>query len=385
MSAKPSILADENIPYARQAFEDIGRVRLMPGRNMRPDDVRNCDALLVRSVTTVDAKLLDGSSVAFVGTATIGTDHADEKYLRKQGIRFASAPGSNALSVAEYVTAALLELCAAGILKPPAVTVAVIGVGNVGGRVAAKLDALGFPSLLNDPPLAEATGDKKYRPLDEILPLADVVTLHVPLTREGPCPTHRMADAAFFAAMKPGAVFINTSRGSVMDELALKKALSDNRLSAAVLDVWSEEPDINVETLERAFIATPHIAGYSFDGKVRGTQMLYDALAAYLGIPAKWKMEHALPPPVIPEIALPKCDEPYETVRKAVCAVYDVREDDGRMRKLRLLTPPNRGAYFDCLRKSYPVRREFPNTRIVGGGDTRALEMLAKCGFQVKG
>ena len=381
--ARFSILSDDNIPFAKEAFSEFGEVRTMPGPAMTNSDIKACDILLVRSTIKVDEKLLAGSKVRFVGTATIGTDHVDEAFLKSKGIRFASAPGSNALSVAEYVMGAILELITARIVTPPDVKVAVIGVGNVGSRVVKKVEALGFKPVLNDPPLKDKTGDSQFRPLDEILPLADIVAVHVPLAKSGPYPTYQMVNQEFIEKMKPGAVFLNASRGNVVNESVLCKALDSRRISAAVLDVWAGEPSVALPTLAHAFIGTPHIAGHSFDGKVRGTEMLYNAVCDLLGTKPKWKMEQALPPPYIPEVVVPKGDDPYDAALKVVRTIYDVREDDAHLRALNLIAEPHRAGYFDYLRRYYPPRREFPNTRVIGDASDPATKMLADAGFKL--
>jgi erythronate-4-phosphate dehydrogenase len=237
------IVADENIPLVKQAFGSFGEVETMPGRKIGPEAVRDAEALLVRSITRVDAALLSGSRVRFVGTATIGVDHVDRDWLKREGIGFASAPGSNAESVAEYVVAALLVLAERMNTSPAGKSLGVIGVGNVGSRVARNARALGMRVLLNDPPLKRATGDARYLTLEETLQ-ADIVSLHVPLTREGLDRTWHLADEDFFRRMRPGSVFINTSRGAVAVCEGWMKALGKT-LSAAVLDVWEHEPGID--------------------------------------------------------------------------------------------------------------------------------------------
>jgi len=383
MSTTLSILADENIPFVVEAFSSLGHVTTMPGRKMTNADVGKHDVLLVRSVTQVDEALLAGEKLKFIGTATIGTDHVDTTCLADKGIAFSSAPGSNALSVAEYITAALLELIKAGIITPPDITVGVVGVGNVGSRVAKKVEALGFKALRNDPPLKDKTGDKCYVDLDNILAQSDIITVHTPLIDDGPYRTKHLVDKAFLAKTKKGAVLINSSRGKVVDEKALIQALDSGHISAAILDVWYSEPNLSVEMLKRTFIASPHIAGYSYDGKVRGTQMLYDALTKVLDIKSTWRMENVLPEPVIPEVLVPDSGNVYEGVRQVVSTVYDIREDDGRMRKIGFIGQRYQGVYFDYLRKTYPIRREFSNTKLSENLDSQAGKILQACGFRV--
>jgi erythronate-4-phosphate dehydrogenase len=384
MTLEPlSILVDENVPYGAEAFGRVGRVRAMAGRKIGVDDVRHTDVLIVRSVTRVDAALLTGSRVRFVGTATIGTDHVDTAFLRANGIEFCSAPGSNAMSVAEYVVAALLRSAHARGQTLDGATLAVVGVGNVGSRVIGKARALGLEPVLVDPPRQREEPRASFVDLAEALPQADYVTLHVPLTKDGPDATAGMADAGFFARMKPGAVFFNTSRGGVHDETALAEALDSGRIAHAVLDVWKGEPAIDPETLRRAFIATPHIAGYSFDGKVAATVMLYQSLCRFLSRPEAIDLGPLLPPPSVPRVDLtgPGTDE--DLLRKAVSAVYDIEEDDRALRVASLADPS--GAAFDRLRKEYPQRREFRHTTVVMTRDRVLLaRQAAGLGFHVE-
>mgnify|MGYP005841134533 CR=1 FL=1 len=377
------ILADENIPYVREAFAALGAVETIGGRAITSERARDADILLIRSITRVNRALLDGSRVRFVGSATIGEDHVDKSYLAERGIAFASAPGCNANSVGDYIVSALLALAESFDLDLSAMSLGVIGVGNVGRNVAAKAAALGLTCVWNDPPLARDTGDVRYRPLEDAL-ACDIVTLHVPLTKTGPDATVHMADASFFRRLNPGAFFINSSRGAVVDESALMSALREGRVKACVLDVWENEPDIDVELLNRAFIGTPHIAGYSFDGKVNGTRQIYEAACRFLGRPPTWDPAPLLPPPDCPEVRVDGSSaRPQDEVRKAVFAVYDVRRDDAAMRKIRSEPPDRRRAFFDHLRKNYPRRRECFLTRAVVTPPNDALaSRLRGLGFQ---
>lgn len=376
------ILADENIPFAREAFSRIGELESFHGRSLTAEQTKNADALLVRSVTKVNADLLEECKIKFVGTATIGTDHVDEEYLAERGIAFASAPGSNANSVAEYMTAALLEL-EAEVLDTPLneLTLGIIGVGNVGSRVEKKARALGMKTLLNDPPLARQTGDPKYLPLDKIF-AADIITTHVPLTKEGPDATVGMINEEFISRMRDGAIYFNTSRGGVVDECALHPALDSGKLRAAVLDVWANEPNIDPALLKKTFIGTPHIAGYSFDGKVNGTQMLFDAVCAHFGIEASWDPADLMPPPEHPLIDADSF-RGGSALREVVRTAYSIRKDDAALRKMLDMPREKQGAHFDRLRKEYPIRREFRATT-VRGGDESIAATSANLGFKVK-
>jgi len=371
------IVADENMPFAREAFGTLGQVVTAPGRGMTRELLADADILAVRSVTNVGPELLEGTPVKFVGTATIGTDHVDRDYLRDRNIGFASAPGCNAVSVGEYVTAALFVLAERGGYRLAGKTIGIVGVGNVGSRVAARAEALGMRVLLNDPPLARRTGDAVYRPLDELFE-ADFVTLHVPLTREGEDATYRLAGAALLARMKPGSVLLNTSRGKVVDGAALRNALDGGHLSAALLDVWETEPGIDMALLDRVAIGTPHVAGYSFDGKVRGTTMIVEAACKFLGQACTWDPGEVMPPSPCPELTLDAAGRDDEDVlAEAVGAVYDILADDRRLRAMAALPDLQRGPAFDRLRRDYPVRREFAATNLTLLGASESL--LEKC------
>ncbi|MCE5252583.1 4-phosphoerythronate dehydrogenase [bacterium] len=359
------IVADENIPYAREAFSGLGDVTLVHGRNI--PSLRNCDALIVRSITKVNEALLAGTPVRFVGTSTIGYDHIDREYLETHDIGFASAPGSNSNSVSEYVTAALLVYAHDRGIRLEGKSIGVIGIGNVGSKVARKCAELGMTVLKNDPPLKDATGDPAFLPLEEVL-TADFITLHVPLVKDGKYPTFHMVNRDFTDAVH--GVLINSSRGSVVDETALHGALGRN-IEAAILDVWENEPHIDRSLAEKVY-GTPHIAGYSFDGKVNGTQMMYDAVCRHFGIEPTWKAAGVLPPGK--RITCSGAHD-EDCIRDAVLQVYDIRKDFATFRQSM--------AEFDRLRKEYPVRREFPTTEVVPGECSSAAEKLRGLGFVV--
>jgi erythronate-4-phosphate dehydrogenase len=358
------IIADENIPLVKEAFGRIGDVETMPGREMSRENIQAADVLLVRSITRVDEGLLEGTNVKFVATATIGTDHVDEAYLRRKGIGFAAAPGSNANSVAEYIIAALLVLAERHAFILEGMTLAIVGVGNVGSKVQKKAEALGMRTILNDPPLFRTTRHEKYRPLDEVFS-ADIVTLHVPLTFKGEDRTHHLADARFFNRMKQNAFFINSARGGVMDTSALLPALSESRIKGAVLDVWENEPNIDAALLELADIGTPHIAGYSLDGKVNGTAMIFGAACAHFKTDEQWNLQEAMPAPPLKNIDVECNGADEQIIRTTVRRLYDIEEDDARLRRILSQKENEREMFFDALRKDYPVRREFSNTKLV--------------------
>ncbi len=380
------IVADANIPFVRECFSSIGEVEVVSGRDIAPRLVAGADALLVRSITPVNRELLAGSAVRFVGTATIGFDHVDVGYLEQNGIAFASAPGSNANSAAEYIIAALLEVGRRHHIRLEGKSVGVIGVGNVGRRVASKCEALGMHVLRNDPPLQRRTGAPEYVPLDALYD-CDFLTLHTPLTRTGADKTYHLADAGFFSSLKPGAVFLNASRGAVVDSRALRAAIRDHRLRAAVLDVWEGEPDIDVGLLEMVDLGTPHIAGYSYDGKVAGLIMIYESLCAHFGLTPRFGVKDFVPEPSVPRVEIEAGEAADEEVLiRAVEAVYCITRDDCDLRKIVHEPPETRGRYFDALRKNYPVRREFHNTTVALDRPRAGLvRKLRGIGFNVEG
>ncbi len=379
------IIADANIPYVRECFSSIGGVQVLNGREITSDAIGDADVLLVRSITPVNAALLAGGRVKFVGTATIGFDHVDTDYLRRNNIAFASAPGSNANSAAEYVIAALLEIAQKYNIDLEGKSIGVVGVGNVGSRAAKKCDALGMEVLLNDPPLQRQTGNPKYLPLEELYG-CDFITLHTPLTLDGQDKTYHLADEKFFKSLGKKCVFINASRGAVVDSAALIAAIKIGRLRGVALDVWENEPNIDTELLKIVDIGTPHIAGYSLDGKIAGMIMIYRAACEHYGIEPRYSIDDFLPEPEVPQVRLyPNPANHVETLVASVEAVYDIRRDDVRLRGIQSTRFGRAGEFFDNLRKEYQVRREFHNTRVVLERPCEAIaRKLAGIGFKVQ-
>ena len=378
------IIADANIPFVLECFSSIGDVEAVGGREITRDVVADADVLLVRSITPVFADLLTGSKVRFVATATIGFDHIDLDFLRRNCIGFASAPGSNANSAAEYVVAALLEIGHRHKISLEGKSIGVIGVGNVGSRVAQKCRALGMEVLLNDPPLYRQTDDAKYLPIQELFD-CDFITFHTPLTFEGIDKTFHLADEDFFNALKTGCVFVNASRGSVVDGAALKSAIQAGRLRAVALDVWENEPNIETELLEMVDIGTPHIAGYSLDGKIAGMIMIYKSACEFFGIEPEFDIEDFLPEPDVKTIELnPNPENQQDALLETVRKVYSIDRDDMRLRQVLHEPAGKKGKLFDNLRKNYSVRREFQNTEVIieCTGDSPAKK-LSGIGFKV--
>ncbi|HDI3023191.1 TPA: 4-phosphoerythronate dehydrogenase PdxB [Cronobacter turicensis] len=368
------ILVDENMPYARELFSRLGEVQAVPGRPIPQAELNDADALMVRSVTQVNRDLLDGKNIRFVGTATAGTDHVDENYLREAGVAFSAAPGCNAIAVVEYVFSALLMLGERDGFALTDRTVGIVGVGNVGSRLQARLEALGVRTLLCDPPRADRGDRGDFRPLDELVREADILTFHTPLFKDGPYKTLHLADEALIARLKPGAILINACRGPVVDNAALLARLEAGQPLSVVLDVWEPEPALNVELLKRVDIGTAHIAGYTLEGKARGTTQVFEAYSQLLGAPQQVALATLLPPPEFGRVTL---QGPLDqaTLKRLVHLVYDVRRDDAPLR--RVAGVPGE---FDKLRKNYQERREW-SSLYVQCDDEAAAGLLQKLGF----
>ncbi|MEX9254129.1 4-phosphoerythronate dehydrogenase PdxB [Pseudenterobacter timonensis] len=368
------ILVDENMPYARELFSRLGDVRAVPGRPVPVEALDDADALMVRSVTKVNEALLAGKRVKFVGTATAGTDHVDDGWLAQAGIGFSAAPGCNAIAVVEYVFSALLMLGERDSFALTDRTVGIIGVGNVGGRLQKRLEALGIRTLLCDPPRADRGEAGDFRALDELVAECDVLTFHTPLFKEGPYKTLHLADESLLRRLKPGAILINACRGPVVDNAALKRTLEEGHDLSVVLDVWEPEPDLDVELLKLVDLGTAHIAGYTLEGKARGTTQVFEAYSAFLGQPQQVALDTLLPAPEFGRITLHgPLDE--SALKRLVHLVYDVRRDDALLRKVAGMP-----GEFDRLRKHYLERREWSSLYVICD-DADAAALLSKLGF----
>ena len=381
MTKPVHMVAGENIPYINEAFSSLGNLRFLPGRSITASDLKDTNILLIRSITMVGEDLLEGTPVEFVGSASAGVDHIDQAYLQSRKIPFASAGGSNANSVAEYVIAALFLLAGRHGMTLKGKTIGIVGVGHLGKPAKNKLEALGMKPVLNDPFLAE-TGEIDHSSLEDTLG-CDIVTLHTPFTMGGPHPTFHLLNEQTIQWIKPSALFINAARGEVVDTHALLDAITRKRIGPAVIDVWEGEPDINWDLFRAAAIGTPHIAGHSLDGKANGTFMIYAALCKHLGVSPTWNPEQTLPPPLVQSISLEvshKTDE--EIIGGVVAKVYDLEGDYRRMQEVLAAPPTERSALFDALRKNYPVRREFHRTRLILPNAMKRLRpALAGIGF----
>lgn len=375
------LIVDENIAFAHEAFSSFGDVALVDGRSLTNRDIRDAEVLIVRSITRVDENLLAGSKIQFVGTATIGKDHIDLDYLQNRNIKFADAKGCNADSVAEYVFTALLKVASENNITLSDKTIGVVGIGNIGSRVARIAESLGMKILKNDPPLERAGIGKDYISLEEILK-ADIVTFHVPLSFEGIDKTHHLLNESNLNLIKANAIIINTSRGPVINNAALLEETKKNKFHL-VLDVWEDEPLVNNNLLSKTNIATAHIAGYSFEGKVNGTKMIHDALCSHFKIESTWI-------PKIPsidksELTLPVVKSDEERLYKLLSSIYRIEEDDKRLKKVSTHLPGDQASYFDFLRKTYPVRREFSNFAVLLSESDEHLKLfLESLRFRIK-
>lgn len=368
------ILVDENMPYARELFSRLGEVRAVPGRPIPTDALTDADALMVRSVTKVNEALLGDKAIKFVGTATAGTDHVDQPWLAQAGIGFSAAPGCNAIAVVEYVFSALLMLAERDGFALADRTVGIVGVGNVGGRLQKRLEALGIKTLLCDPPRADNGDEGDFRSLDDLVAEADVITFHTPLYKEGQYKSLHLADETLIRSLKPGTILINACRGPVVDNAALLKCLEAGQELSVVLDVWEPEPDLNLALLDKVDLGTSHIAGYTLEGKARGTTQVFEAYSQFIGQPQEVALSTLLPAPEFGRISLHgPLDQP--TLKRLVHLVYDVRRDDAPLRKVAGIP-----GEFDKLRKNYLERREW-SSLTVECDDADAAELLQKLGF----
>ncbi len=378
------IVCDQRIPFVEEAFGAFGEISKYDSRAIDNAAVKDADALLVRSETKVDEKLLAGSKVKFIGTATIGTDHVDTNFLKNHGIAFASAPGCNSNAVVQYVFSALFTFAEKNGLKLKGKKIGVVGVGNIGSKIVRVAESLGMEVRQNDPPLARSTGDPRYLPLDNLMD-ADIITIHVPYTKGGTDPTHHLFNAERLSKLKRGSIIINSSRGAVVDNQALKAALRTGTPGFAVLDVWEREPNIDTELLSMCAIGTQHIAGYSIDGKVNATKMVYDQFCRYFGFEQSWNANSAIKPPDHPEITIPQdLVIPEGIISHLVRKCYDITEDDSLLRKITDKQETDRGMYFKELRGKYKFRYEFSNmTAVLSTEDDYLTSVLAALKFRI--
>jgi len=373
------IIADNKIPFLRGALEPYAEVMYLPGKETTAEVVRDADALITRTRTRCNEELLKGSKVKVIATATIGFDHIDTAWCEQNGIIWRNAPGCNSWSVKQYVSSVLVTLARKRGLDLSKLTLGVVGVGNVGSKVAEAAGILGMRVLLNDPPRARKEGSEGFVDLDTIIAESDIISLHVPLQKEGEDATWHLFDAERISHLSKEQILINSSRGPVVDNKALKAALKAKALKAAVLDVWEGEPDLDPELVKLLDLATPHIAGYSADGKANGTTASVRTVAEVLDLPLKDWTASGIPAPAQSlEFELDaEGKSAQEVLTEAILHTYDVSVDSDALRAELLA--------FERLRGDYPIRREFTSFTIKLKGaaaDTEAR--LRKLGFKIK-
>ncbi|QOL25282.1 4-phosphoerythronate dehydrogenase [Thalassotalea sp. LPB0316] len=367
------IYFDENMPFAREFFSEFGEVIPFSGRDVSAHALADADVLLVRSITNVNQALLSSNKrLKFVGSATIGFDHIDLAYLAKRNIFFTSAPGCNAVSVAEYVISALVVLAEQGQFSLLNKTVGIVGAGNTGSRLSEKLSALGINYKLHDPILEQAGDTRKFSSLDEVL-ACDIISLHVPKTMSGEHATYHLLDKTRLASIRDDQILVNACRGEVIDNQALLSLKQAGAGFSLVLDVWENEPNILLPLIEHADIATAHIAGYSLEGKARGTEMLYQALCRELGKPVSKSLKAFLPQPMFEQVKINQSINEI-LLNPLVKMVYDVRRDDAIFRQ------QIHSCGFDKIRKTYPARREFSSLSVITPSSPKS-DSLYQLGF----
>ena len=371
------VVADDKIPFLKGVLESEGiEVVYLPGAKTTAADIANADAIITRTRTKCNEKLLEYSAVKFIATATIGFDHIDTDYVEKRGICWTNAPGCNSSSVAQYITSLRLNLAVKHNFKLADKVLGVVGVGYVGKKVAAVGRALGMKVLLNDPPRARAEGDKEFVSLDIVAQKADIITIHVPLEYEGEDKTFHLADEEFLNKLTQKQFIINASRGEVVDNAALRKVLEKRSIAGGVLDVWENEPEIDLELLNLLDYATPHIAGYSTDGKVNGTSMSVNALAKFFNLSERlqnWYPDN-VPVPENTVIESPADGSLEEKLLYIVSQSYNIADDTKALKQ----TPQD----FEKLRGNDPLRREFGIFTVVNA-DSQCAEVLKNLGFKV--
>ena len=373
------IIADDKIPFLRGALEPYAEVVYLPGKETTAEVVRDADALITRTRTACNESLLAGSKVKVIATATIGFDHIDTAWCEAHGIIWKNAPGCNSWSVKQYITALLLTLARKRHLDLAKMTLGVVGAGNVGSKVAEAASILGMKVLLNDPPRQRAENNPIFVSLDTVCRESDIITLHVPLEKEGPDATWHLFDAGRIASIRPSQILVNSSRGPVVDGRALKAALENGRIAGACLDVWEGEPDIDHGLLDLLDISTPHIAGYSTDGKANGTTAAVRTVAEVLGLPlTDWSASGVPAPAQSLHFEIDASGRSVQDVlAEAVLHTYDISADSDALRK-----DPDT---FERLRGDYPIRREFTSFTVdLHGGTTEMREKMLKLGFKLK-
>lgn len=371
------IVIDSHIPFIKGVLEQFAQVVYLSGSAISRKDLLDADAMIVRTRTQCDAALLESTSVRFIATATIGYDHIDTVFCKKHNIFWTNAEGCNSSSVQQYIAAGLLHLAGKLNLELRGKTVGIVGVGNVGKKVAVLCEALGMRVLMNDPPRARREGQGAFVSLDTIVKHSDLITLHAPLNEAGSDKTFHLVDEDFCSSLKPHQVLLNTSRGEVVDTQAIKNLLKNKRLAACGVDVWEHEPGVDPELLKLVDIGTPHIAGYSAEGKANGTSMSVRALSRFLHLGIDNWFPKNLPAPEVTTIHLDCWKLSHQQVlENLIRFTYDIGADDRRLRG----SPKT----FEQQRAEYPVRREFPfyTVRLLNADD-EVTSLVRNIGFNI--
>jgi len=367
------IVADKNIPFLKGVAEKYGEVLYLAGNKFTKDSVKDADTLIVRTVTYFGKDILEGSNVKLICSATIGYDHIDTKYCDDHGIIWKNAPGCNSGSVKQYIVSVLLTLAhrKGFLLKDK--TIGIVGVGNVGRKVADACQALGMRVLLNDPPRQESEKSDEFVDLATIKREADIITFHTPLIKTGEYKTLHLADGDFFASLGKKPIIINSARGGIINTGAIKKALSQKLISGAVTDCWENEPDIDMEYLHAVDIATPHIAGYSADGKANASRISIESIARYWGLPDEPAKEIVAPQVTNPVIDVNEIIA-EDKIAGIILKTYDPEEDHRRF-----ISDPSK---FSELRGNYPLRREY-HAYTVKNAEDNIRDVLIDLGFNI--
>lgn len=366
------ILADAHIPYLKGVAEHFGEVEYLPGNQFSKEAIMEKEALIVRTVTHFGEEILSGTNVKLICSATIGYDHIDTAWCESHGVAWKTAPGCNAASVEQYVTASLLYLSHQYKFDLTDKTIGIVGVGNVGSKVAVASKKMGMRVLLNDPPREEKEGSADFVDIDTIQREADIITFHTPLTKTGNHPTYHLLDDLFVTTLEKKPFIINAARGGVTDNQVLKRAIANGQISGVVIDCWEKEPDIDQELLQMADIATPHIAGYSADGKWMATKMSLDNINDFFDLGITNTPYQSIPSPSQPIIDLSEI-EPEHQLHHAVWHTYNPM-----IETLALKSSPEKFYWF---RSNYPLRREYLAYRIIHA-DTKLLNTLLSLGFR---
>ncbi len=371
------IIIDDKIPYIKGALETVAEVIYLPGNKTTPEIVKDADAIITRTRTICNEKLLKGSSVKFIATATIGYDHIDTAYCKQAGIEWTNAPGCNAESVNQYIASALFSWSMNKRTDLAGKTIGIVGVGQVGSRIAKTCEILEMNVLLNDPPRARAEGARKFVSIKTIQDEADIITFHVPLIMTGIDTTIHMVDKKFLLNVRKKPLIINSCRGEVFNSEDVFNTLKSGNISGLIIDCWENEPNINLELLKLVDIGTPHIAGYSKDGKANGTKMSVQAVSKFfkLGLD-DWQPEKV----EAPENPLIEIDgtqrREYSILAEAILSTYNIENDDDALRSSPEL--------FEKLRGDYPVRREFNSFNIKTKNiEKETILKLEKLGFKI--